>query len=78
MEEIKPSLTEFIRGEDFWQKILVVESADYLAELRENFPTAEIFFITMNEDFHSDGVKQRFPFFTDIYRHFKTRIFIYK
>ena len=57
MEEIKPSLTEFIRGEDFWQKILVVESADYLAELRENFPTAEIFFITMNEDFHSDGVK---------------------
>ena len=57
MEEIKPSLTEFIRGEDFWQKILVVESADYLAELRENFPTAEIFFITMNEDFHFDSVK---------------------
>ena len=57
MEDIKPSLTEFIRGEDFWQKILVVESADYLAELREKFPTAEIFFVTTNEDFYSDDVK---------------------
>ena len=57
MEDIKPSLTEFIYGEDFWQRILVVESADYLAELRERFPTAEIFFVTTNEDFHSDGVK---------------------
>jgi len=26
MENIKPSLFEFIRGEDFWQNILVVES----------------------------------------------------
>ena len=57
MEDIKPSLTEFIRGEDFWQKILVVESADYLAELREKFPTAGIFFVTTNEDFYSDDVK---------------------
>lgn len=57
MEDIKPSLTEFIRGEDFWQKILVVESADYLAELREKFPTAEIFFVTTDADFYSDDVK---------------------
>ena len=57
MEDIKPGLTEFIYGEDFWQRILVVESAAYLAELRARFPTAEIFFVTTNEDFRCDGVK---------------------
>ena len=57
MEEIKPNLTEFISGEDFFEKILVVESADYLEPLREKFPVAEIFFVTANEDFHSDDVK---------------------
>lgn len=57
MEDIKPSLTKFIYGEDFWQKILVVESAAYLEDLRERFPTAEIFFVTTNEDFYSDDVK---------------------
>ena len=50
MEDIKPSLTEFITGEDFFQKILVVESANYLEQLRKIFPTAEIFFVTTNED----------------------------
>ena len=49
MEDIKPSLTEFIYGEDFFKMILVVESADYLEILREKFPDAEIFFITANE-----------------------------
>ena len=57
MEDIKPSLTEFIRGEDFFNKILVVESEAYLKKLREKFPTAEIFFVTTNEDFYSDDVK---------------------
>ena len=50
MEEIKPSLTEFIAGEDFFKRILVVESAAYLEPLREKFPAAEIFFVTNNED----------------------------
>ena len=50
MEEIKPSLTDFITGEDFFKRILVVESAAYLEPLREKFPTAEIFFVTANED----------------------------
>ena len=50
MEDIKPSLTEFITGEDFFQKILVVESANYLEHLRKIFPAAEIFFVTTNED----------------------------
>lgn len=57
MEDIKPSLTEFITGEDFFNRILVVESAAYLEELRQKFPTAEIFFVTTDEDFHSEGVK---------------------
>ena len=50
MEEITPSLTEFIDGDDFFEKILVVESADYISELQERFPTAEIFFITPDEE----------------------------
>ena len=50
MEEIKPSLTDFITGEDFFKRILVVESAAYLEPLREKFPTAEIFFVTDKED----------------------------
>lgn len=50
MEEIKPSLTEFIAGEDFFKRILVVESTAYLEPLHEKFPAAEIFFVTNNED----------------------------
>ena len=57
MEEIKPSLTEFISSEDFFEKILVVESFAYIEPLRKKFPTAEIFFVTANEEFHSDGAK---------------------
>ena len=68
MEDIKPSLTEFITGEDFFQKILVVESAAYLESLREHFPTAEIFFVTSNEELnypntiHLDYREERLPF----------------
>jgi hypothetical protein len=50
VEDIKPSLMEFVTGEDFFKKILVVESAAYLEELRDKFPSAEIFFVTANED----------------------------
>lgn len=50
MEEIKPSLTGFIGGEDLFQKILVVESYEYISELVERFPMAEIFFITPDEE----------------------------
>ena len=50
MEEIKPSLMNFISGEDFFNKILVVESDFYLAELKKRFPTAEIFFVTSNDE----------------------------
>lgn len=57
MEDIKPSLTEFITGEDFFNKILVVESKAYLEDLRKRFPTAEIFFVTADEDFYSNDAK---------------------
>ena len=68
MEEIKPSLTEFIYGEDFFQRILVVESFAYLETLREKFPAAEIFFVTANEDLnypntiYLDYREERLPF----------------
>ena len=68
MEEIKPSLTEFISGEDFFNKILVVESDFYLKPLRERFPTAEIFFVTANDDLSGENTiyldyrEERLPF----------------
>ena len=57
MEDIKPSLIEMIDAGDFFNKILVVESADYLEPLREKFPAAEIFFVTTNEDLNFPNVK---------------------
>ena len=68
MEEIKPSLTEFITGEDFFNKILVVESDFYIEPLRKLYPTAEIFFVTANEDLNYpnkyllDYREERLPF----------------
>lgn len=50
MEDIKPSLTEFLDGEDFFEKILLVESFEYIPKLLERFPAAEIFFITPDEE----------------------------
>ncbi len=50
MEDIQPNLTGFIGGDDLFQKILVVESYEYISELAERFPTAEIFFITPDEE----------------------------
>ena len=60
MEDIKPSLLQFISGEDFFKTILVVESADYLADLQKIFPSAEIFFVTANEDLNFPDVKTFF------------------
>ena len=69
MEDIKPSLTEFISGEDFFEKILVVESAAYISELREKFPASEIFFVTTDDadfpdvkTFRLDYREERLPF----------------
>lgn len=57
MEDIKPSLIQFISGEDFFQRILVVETSDYLADLRKIFPSAEIFFVTTDDEANFPDVK---------------------
>ena len=72
MEDIKPSLMELIDGDDFFHKILVVESVDYIEPLHSRFPTAKIFFITTKEDdakkfpyvesFLMDYREERLPF----------------
>lgn len=68
MEEIKPSLLEFISGEDLFSKILVVESDFYIEPLSKRYPTAEIFFVTSNDEltypntFYLDYREERLPF----------------
>lgn len=68
MEDIKPSLMQFISGEDLFQRILVVESVDYLEELRKKFPAAEIFFVTANDELNYPNIyrldyrEERLPF----------------
>ena len=57
MEDIKPSLLQFVTGEDFFERILVVESAAYLAELRGRFPTAEIFFVAAEAEVDCPDVR---------------------
>ncbi len=57
MEDIKPSLIQFISGEDFFQRILVVESSYYLADLRKMFPSAEIFLVTADDEANFSDVK---------------------
>ena len=50
-------LTDLVLGEDFFDKILIVESAEYIPILAERFPDAEIFFITTDEDFFDERAK---------------------
>lgn len=50
MEKISPTLMKFIDAEDYFQKILVVESSAYIEDLQKRFPLAEIFFVTADED----------------------------
>ena len=50
MNEIEPKLPDFLRPEDFFERILVVESLSYLPELRQRFPGAEIFAVTAEEE----------------------------
>lgn len=68
MEEIKPSLLEMVNGDDFFKKILVVESFSYIKPLRERFPTAEIYFVTTDEELRAENTiyinyrEERLPF----------------
>ena len=60
MENIKPSLMQFISGEDFINRALVIENDAYIEPLRQKFPSAQIFFVTSNEDLNFHGVKTIF------------------
>lgn len=50
-------LTDLIFGDDFFEKILIVESGEYISILAETYPDAEIFFVTTEEDFFDERVK---------------------
>ncbi len=50
-------LTDLIYGDDFFEKILIVESREYISILAERFPDAEIFFVTTDEDFFDERAK---------------------
>ena len=50
-------LTDLIFGDDFFDKILIVESGEYISILAEKYPDAEIFFVTTEEDFFDERVK---------------------
>ncbi len=50
-------LTDLIFGDDFFDKILIVESGEYISILAERFPDAEIFFVTTEEDFFDERAK---------------------
>lgn len=49
-------LTDLIYGDDFFDKILIVESAEYISELAARFPAAEIYFVTPEEEFFDERV----------------------
>ena len=54
MEDIKPVLLEFLQPEDFFKTILIVESLEYLPELRRRYPNAEIHAVIADEDKSAD------------------------
>ena len=80
MEKIVPSLTALINGDDFFQRILVIETDDYIPRLTERFPSAEIFFVTADDEvaekffgnpqvqtFTLDYREERLPFDTEFF-----------
>lgn len=74
LNKIKSVLLDFLQPEDFFEKILVVESLEYLAPLREKYPRAKIFAVVSDEElaekffdpsveFHiMDYTEERLPF----------------
>ena len=80
MEKILPNLTALIEGGDFFQRVLVIETADYIPSLTERFPAAEIFFVTKDDEdaekffddeqtqtFTLDYREERLPFDTEFF-----------
>ncbi len=50
MHEIPRRLLDFVAPDDLFDSILVVDSVEYLPELRQRFPDAKIFVVTDDED----------------------------
>lgn len=50
MQAIDSVLLDFLQPEDTFNKILVVESVEYLPQLRERYPNAEICAVVADED----------------------------
>lgn len=71
MEENQPTLMDLIQGDDFFQRVLVVESSPYIELLKKRFPNAEIFLVTDDESEAEKYSHQVKTFFMD-YR--KTRL----
>ena len=53
LQAIKSVLLDFLQPEDFFENILVVESVEYLPQLRERYPRAKIYAIVKDEDITS-------------------------
>ena len=50
MDEHQPTLLDLIEGDDFFERVLVVETSPYIEFLRKRFPDAEIFLVTSEPD----------------------------
>lgn len=50
MRTIKPVLLDFLQPEDFFETILVIESVEYLSQLRERYPRAKIYAVVTDEE----------------------------
>lgn len=50
MRTIKPVLLDFLQPEDFFETILVVESVEYLSQLRDRYPQAKIYAVVTDEE----------------------------
>ena len=80
MEKILPNLPALINGDDFFQRVLIIETADYVPRVTEIFPMAEIFFVTNDDEvaekffdapqvqtFTLDYREERLPFDTEFF-----------
>ena len=50
MRAIKPILLDFLQPEDLFNTILVIESVEYLPQLREKYPSAKIYAVVNDEE----------------------------
>ena len=68
MQAIAPVLLDFLQPEDTFDKILVVESAEYLPQLRERYPNAAIYSVVQDEDLINKYEEYNIEFYVLDYR----------